>query len=116
MAAEFPIRQNHLLAPRITSFVSVGGKFDPLKNFLSYFFLRITAVIVFLVTAIAASIVYEFFIDYSRLIDQQLAGGYLKSRAGLYAAPRILEVGSRISRDRLLESLQRSGYAKKPGQ
>jgi penicillin-binding protein 1B len=46
------------------------------------------------------------------MIDQQIAGGYLRSHAGLYAAPRIVEKGARMSKDQLATSLQRAGYAR----
>jgi penicillin-binding protein 1B len=43
-------------------------------------------------------------------IDERLAAGYLTSRAGIYAAPRVLRAGQRVSRGRLVESLRRAGY------
>jgi len=50
---------------------------------------------------------YEF---YARIIDERLEQGYLTSRPGLYASPRVLSVGQTISRDRLLTILRRAGY------
>ncbi|MEO7971494.1 MAG: hypothetical protein ABI698_09355, partial [bacterium] len=35
---------------------------------------------------------------YSRIIDARLASGYLTSRPGLYAAPRALERGQKLSK------------------
>jgi penicillin-binding protein 1B len=43
-------------------------------------------------------------------IDRRLASGYLTSRAGLYAAPRVLRNGQNFSRERLVETLRRAGY------
>src|SRR2546422_11770416 len=47
---------------------------------------------------------------YSRVIDARLASGYLTSRPGLYAAPRLLQVGQKLSRADLIKVLRRAGY------
>lgn len=47
---------------------------------------------------------------YSRMIDARLASGYLTSRPGIYAAPRTLEAGQKISRTELVNALRRAGY------
>jgi penicillin-binding protein 1B len=47
---------------------------------------------------------------YSRIIDARLASGYLTSRPGLYAAPRLLRVGQGLSRADLTAALRRAGY------
>lgn len=47
---------------------------------------------------------------YSGIIDARLASGYLTSRPGLYAAPRVLRVGQRLSRADLVVVLRRAGY------
>ena len=47
---------------------------------------------------------------YSRIIDARLANGYLTSRPGLYAAPRILHTGQKYSQEKLVHSLRRAGY------
>ncbi|HYX41558.1 MAG TPA: transglycosylase domain-containing protein, partial [Pyrinomonadaceae bacterium] len=39
-----------------------------------------------------------------------MANGYLTSRAGIYAAPRVLRAGQGFSRARLVETLRRAGY------
>ena len=44
------------------------------------------------------------------MVDARLANGYLTSRAGLYAAPRVLRAGQGFSRARLIETLRRAGY------
>ena len=46
----------------------------------------------------------------ARLVDARLASGYLTSRAGIYAAPRVLRAGQHIPRARLIETLRRAGY------
>lgn len=52
---------------------------------------------------------------YSRVIDARLASGYLTSRPGLYAAPRSLEVGQKLSRADLIVALKRAGYVQSEG-
>src|SRR6185295_12324389 len=52
---------------------------------------------------------------YSRMIDARLASGYLTSRPGLYAAPRLLQVGQKLSRADLIVALRRAGYVKSEG-
>src|SRR5919112_526770 len=47
---------------------------------------------------------------YSQIIDARLASGYLTSRPGLYAAPRVLQVGQKLSREKLINCLRRAGY------
>ena len=47
---------------------------------------------------------------YSRLIDARLAGGYLTSRPGIYAAPRTIRPGQGFSRTELVSALRRAGY------
>lgn len=52
---------------------------------------------------------------HSRLIDARLASGYLTSRPGLYAAPRIIERGQKLSHPDLVKSLRRAGYVESGG-
>jgi penicillin-binding protein 1B len=47
---------------------------------------------------------------YSRLIDARLESGYLTSRPGLYAAPRVIQAGQKLSRADLIRVLRRAGY------
>ena len=52
---------------------------------------------------------------YSRIIDARLASGYLTSRPGLYAAPRLLRPGQKLSPTDLVVALRRAGYVKSEG-
>jgi penicillin-binding protein 1B len=52
---------------------------------------------------------------YSRIIDARLASGYLTSRPGLYAAPRSLQAGQKLSRAELVTALRRAGYVRSEG-
>lgn len=47
---------------------------------------------------------------YSRIIDARLASGYLTSRPGLYARPRTIERGEKLSKQDLIQALRRAGY------
>src|SRR5687767_2529313 len=57
-----------------------------------------------------AALTYSSYNHFAQLIDQQIAGGYLRSHNGLYAAPRVIEKGARLTKDQLVTSLQRAGY------
>ena len=71
--------------------------------------LTILLVIVTLST-ITVSIFAHSYSFYARMIDARLAAGYLTSRPGLYAAPRLLQVGQRQTPEQLGNALKRAGY------
>jgi penicillin-binding protein 1B len=73
---------------------------------------KVGAVLTTAVCGTFAVLVHNSYNSFAQLIDQQIAGGYLRSHAGLYAAPRIIEKGALLSKDRLATSLQRAGYAR----
>ena len=52
---------------------------------------------------------------YSRIIDARLASGYLTSRPGIYAAPRLIQRGQKLSAPGLIRSLRRAGYVEAQG-
>src|SRR5580765_1720955 len=47
---------------------------------------------------------------YAKLVDERIDRGYQTSRAGIYAAPRVLRAGQKYSPARLAEVLRRAGY------
>jgi penicillin-binding protein 1B len=55
-----------------------------------------------------------FFINsyrsYAKIVDGRLARGYLVSHTGIYAAPRTLRPGQKLSREELAKALGRAGY------
>ena len=51
----------------------------------------------------------------AQIVDARIAHGYLTSRAGIYAAPRVLRAGQNFTRERLVETLRRAGYAENAG-
>ncbi|MGB8507086.1 MAG: PBP1A family penicillin-binding protein, partial [Pyrinomonadaceae bacterium] len=71
---------------------------------------RLFLVAFVIVTLSAVGIIGYYYSYYARVIDERLAAGYLTSRAGIYAAPRVLRAGQNISRERLVEILRRAGY------
>lgn len=60
--------------------------------------------------AIGADSLARSYQYYSQIIDARLASGYLTSRPGLYAAPRVLQSGQKLSREKLVAALRRAGY------
>jgi penicillin-binding protein 1B len=71
---------------------------------------RLSLVLFLSACAIAADAAARSYRYYSQIIDARLASGYLTSRPGLYAAPRVLEAGQKSSREKLIVVLRRAGY------
>jgi penicillin-binding protein 1B len=67
------------------------------------------AIVIVSVISISAAFAY-LYSHYSKVVDARLASGYLTSRAGVYAAPRVLRAGQRLTPERLGETLRRAGY------
>ena len=74
--------------------------------------LILRATLASLVLLIATALLFLFFSyrSYSEIVDARLARGYLTSRAGIYAAPRTLRAGQRLSQEALVSLLRRAGY------
>ncbi len=79
-----------------------------------FFFRSVCGVLAIVLVAGADSLVrsYKY---YSRIIDARLASGYLTSRPGLYAAPRLVQAGQKLSRPGLINELRRAGYVESEG-
>src|SRR5687768_7784168 len=73
-------------------------------------FVRLGLVLFTIAFAIAADAFLRSYTYYSQLIEARLATGYLTSRPGLYAAPRVLQAGQKLSREKLVTTLRRAGY------
>ena len=73
---------------------------------------KVGAILVTAGFAVVATLTYNSYSSFAQVIDQQIAGGFLRGHAGLYAAPRVIEKGGRLSREQLVTSLQRAGYAR----
>ena len=95
----------------ISGFVSLSKSIS--RFFLSagrHWFFRSVVGLSIICVLLAGDSVVRSYKYYSRIIDARLAGGYLTGRPGLYAAPRILQVGQKLSQQKLLETLRRAGY------
>ncbi|HVS20942.1 MAG TPA: hypothetical protein VHD88_03800, partial [Pyrinomonadaceae bacterium] len=69
------------------------------------------ALAIFLFALVSFSIFFiHSYRSYAEIVDARLARGYLTSRAGIYAAPRTLRAGQKVSRDGLAAALRRAGY------
>ena len=75
--------------------------------------LQVLAAILVIATVAGCDALLQSYHYYSRLIEARMAGGYLNSRPGLYAAPRTIRVGQGISVDDLVNVLRRAGYVEK---
>lgn len=73
-------------------------------------FIRLGLVLFTIASAFAADALLRSYIYYSQIIDARLATGYMTSRPGLYAAPRVLQPGQKLSRAKLVNALRRAGY------
>lgn len=71
---------------------------------------RLGLVLLALIVTMGAVRLVRSYTFYSQIIDARLASGYLTSRPGLYAAPRVLQAGQKLSRDKLVTILRRAGY------
>jgi penicillin-binding protein 1B len=68
----------------------------------------LAAIAILIISALAFFI--RSYQHYAGVVDARLNGGYLTSRAGIYAAPRTLRAGQAIPLDKLVELLRRAGY------
>lgn len=76
---------------------------------------RVFRFALFLTLALAVSAIVSglyFYNHYSKIVDARLAAG-LTSRAGIYAAPRVLRVSASVTRERLVEILRRADYVER---
>jgi penicillin-binding protein 1B len=72
--------------------------------------LRISAFLLLIATAVTTIFLIRSYRAYAKLVDERLEHGYLTTRAGIYAAPRTLRVGQKVTRDGLAATLRRTGY------
>jgi penicillin-binding protein 1B len=71
---------------------------------------RASIVVAIMATIVSGEALVRSYKYYSQIIEARLASGYLTSRPGLYAAPRVLQVGQKLSREKLIKALRRAGY------
>src|SRR5688572_4186022 len=73
-------------------------------------FAPIVIILLFTVLAFAGDAVVRAYTHHAQIIDARLATGYLTSRPGLYATPRVLQVHQKFSVEKLVTALRRAGY------
>jgi penicillin-binding protein 1B len=83
---------------------------DPSRIVYKRRFIRLGLVVLLIALAIPADALVRSYRYYSQIIDARLSSGYLTSRPGLYAAPRVLQAGQKLSREQLVNALRRAGY------
>ncbi|HEY9502615.1 MAG TPA: PBP1A family penicillin-binding protein, partial [Pyrinomonadaceae bacterium] len=108
MAAELTLPRNQ---PRSREAVKVyrgESKGTALRRLLFCF--QVCAVVLVIALSIISFLTYNAYSQFAEQIDQQIAGGFLRGHAGLYAAPRVIEKGARVSPEKLVLDLQRAGY------
>jgi len=116
MAIEITSIPRHGRSPSVRSAArSVSNFFhgEPLTNRRLWF--RSCFGLFLLLLTIGSDALLSSYKYYSRIVDARLASGYLTSRPGLYAAPRSLRRGQKLSRADLNVALRRAGYVKSEG-
>ena len=83
---------------------------EPRRSFLQSRCVRVGIVLLAIASTIGVGALIRSYRFYSQIIDARLASGYLTSRPGLYAAPRVLQTGQKLSREKLIAALRRAGY------
>src|SRR5215813_982666 len=91
-------------------FIEVKSVPEPRRPVLQRRGVRLGAVLLVIAAAIGFGALARSYRYYSQIIDARLASGYLTSRPGLYAAPRVLRQGQKLTREKLLAALRRAGY------
>jgi penicillin-binding protein 1B len=71
---------------------------------------RFTVIIALLALISFGAFFVNSYNSYAKIVDARLARGYLVSRAGIYAAPRTLRPGQKLSPEALALALRRAGY------
>jgi len=110
MAAEISVARSPFGVPR-RNVVTVSAPTVSNARRTLRLFAEVVAFSLIVALTVTTGIVVSSYNTFAALIDQQIAGGYLKSHAGLYAAPRVIEKGARLSKEQLAGTLQRAGYA-----
>jgi penicillin-binding protein 1B len=72
--------------------------------------IRLGLVLILLASALGADALIRSYNYCSLVIDARVATGYVTSRPGRYAAPRVLQIGQKLSREKLINALRRAGY------
>ena len=91
-------------------FIEVKSVPEPRRSILQSRCVRLGAALLVIAVVIGLGALARSYRYYSQIIDARLASGYLTSRPGLYAAPRVLRPSQKLSREKLVAALRRAGY------
>jgi penicillin-binding protein 1B len=91
-------------------FIEVKSVPEPRRSVLQSRCVRVGVVLLVIALTIGVGALSRSYRFYSQIVDARLASGYLTSRPGLYAAPRVLQTGQKLSREKLVAALRRAGY------
>jgi penicillin-binding protein 1B len=91
-------------------FIEVKSVPEPRRPVLQSRCGRVGVVLLVIALTIGVGALSRSYRFYSQIVDARLASGYLTSRPGLYAAPRVLQTGQKLSREKLVAALRRAGY------
>ena len=91
-------------------FIEVKSVPEPRRPLLQSRGVRVGVVLLVIALTIGVGALVRSYRFYSQIIDARLASGYLTSRPGLYASPRVLQTGQKLSREKLVAALRRAGY------
>jgi uncharacterized transporter YbjL len=69
--------------------------------------IKLSVVVMIMTLILGGEALLRSYKYYSQIIDARLATGYLTSRPGLYAAPRVLQAGQKLSPEKLINALRR---------
>ncbi|MGH9628572.1 MAG: transglycosylase domain-containing protein, partial [Bryobacteraceae bacterium] len=105
----------HQLIERLVPKNPAGeGAGRPLAYRLLYHYRWPLGIFAGLVIAGITTFIY-FYLHYAALIDKKLGDTNIPGHSSVYAIPRTIALGERISRTSLIAQLQRTGYSEGPG-
>ena len=90
--------------------IEVNSMSEPRRRVYRGRVVRLGSVLFIIALAFGADALARSYLHYSQIIDARLASGYLTSRPGLYAAPRVVQAGQKLSREKFVAALRRAGY------
>ena len=81
---------------------------DPIARFALLGFLGMSLVVI--------GVFAYWYVKYDRIIEQRFRGPVFASSAKIYAAPKVVKVGTKITASELTAELRRAGYSEKDGE
>jgi penicillin-binding protein 1B len=81
---------------------------DPISRYALLGFVCVSLVVI--------GVFAYWYVKYDRIIEQRFRGPVFASSAKIYAAPKVVKVGAKISASELAAELRRAGYTQKDGE